>query len=342
MSDIIYYYPTNHEQHFEAGHPERPARIKAIYQWLEEANLWEPYPKADPLKISKKVLESIHTPHHLARLEAACKHGQRLDTDTYLTAASWQIALNSMGGAAAVAQAVWRKEAKRGFALTRPPGHHATPDQAMGFCLLNSIAVAAENLLQNEGAERIAIIDLDVHHGNGTQDIFYFRDDVFFISIHQSPLYPGTGHMLETGDSIGKGATLNIPLPPTAGDIARETAFDEIIFPLLNNFKPEILLISAGLDSHWNDPLAHHTVTAQGYGNTIRSLTEWADINCEGRIAMFLEGGYNLNAGAACALTSVQAMLGLPITDKLGPSNTDEDDQWKNTLEEVKNIWNLL
>jgi len=202
MNDLAFFYPDGHQRHYEIGHPERPERVEAIKSALKEYGYWQAYPRLEPDKISEDVLWAIHTPEYLSALEEICERGMHFDADTYTTPASWDLALNSAGGAIAIARAVWSGEAQRGFALTRPPGHHATSQRAMGFCLLNNIALAAENLIQEEGARRLAIIDLDLHHGNGTQDIFFSRGDVFYLSTHQYPHYPGTGWLNETGTDL--------------------------------------------------------------------------------------------------------------------------------------------
>lgn len=341
MEDLVLFYPEKHELHFETGHPERPERVEAIRIALEKPGLWEKTSKLSPQKIPENILYSIHELTYLDEIRLASQNGLRPDMDTYLTKHSWQLALNSAGGGIAVSEAVWNRDAKHGFALCRPPGHHATADQAMGFCILNNIALAAENLLQNQGARKIAIIDLDVHHGNGTQDIFWSRNDVLFFSVHQVPLYPGTGYINEIGIGDGEGFTVNIPLPPHSGDQARLHAMQGIILPMLADYQPEILLISIGFDAHWKDPLAQQLATVDNYGQMISSLSEFADQYCQGRLSVFLEGGYDLQAGAASALATSQALLGNLWEDPLGKGPKSETDQWALILERVKDQWGL-
>jgi acetoin utilization deacetylase AcuC-like enzyme len=172
MERLVFFYNQGHEAHYENGHPERPERVEAIVSALEENDYWGRFPKLSPVEISAAVLTRIHTPAYLDILEDTCRRGVHFDADTYTTPASWDLAHSAAGGAVAVASSVWQREAERGFALTRPPGHHATADRAMGFCLLNNVALAAEDLIQGKGAKKLAIVDLDLHHGNGTQDIF--------------------------------------------------------------------------------------------------------------------------------------------------------------------------
>jgi len=261
--------------------------------------------------------------------------------DTYTTKASWDLAIRAAGGAIAVSRAIWQNEAKRGFALSRPPGHHATANQAMGFCLLNNIALAAESLIQGAGAQRIAIIDLDQHHGNGTQDIFWEREDVFYFSTHQYPHYPGTGLVNEIGVGAGQGKTVNFPLPAGSGDHAFQAIMDEAIIPILDRYMPEMILVSYGFDTHWRDPLGNLLLSAQGYYKLIASLTAWADKHCHGRIALILEGGYDLIAAKACAQGVTAALLGEYWVDPLGDSGYTETDDWRDMLDQTLRLWDL-
>jgi acetoin utilization deacetylase AcuC-like enzyme len=209
----------------------------------------------------------------------------------------------------------------------------------MGFCLLNNIALAAEYLIQVKGAQRLAIVDLDLHHGNGTQDIFWRRSDVFFISVHQSPLYPGTGRLDEIGEGPGEGYTANFPLPPGSGDQAFRAFMQSLILPLLDRHEPEMLLVSFGFDPHWRDPLGHLLLSAEVYRELIGSLASWADRRCSGKIALFLEGGYDLEAGAACGQAGAAALLGLPWQDPLGPSPRMEVKSWQAVLQAARTHW---
>ena len=339
MKDLALFYPDSHEQHFSPDHPERPERVEAIRAALKGAGLWESALQVEPAFLPEEVLYAIHSEAHTQNIERASKRGGHIDADTYVTAASWQLALNAAGGGIAVAEAVYQREAKRGLALSRPPGHHATQDHAMGFCLLNNIALTAEYLLQKTDVERIAILDIDLHHGNGTQDIFYNRGDVFFCSIHQYPLYPMTGQADETGRGEGSRATLNIPFPPYAGDQARITALDEIVLPLFSRFQPDMLLVSAGFDAHWRDPLGHQLSTADGYADLITKVAAFADAHCDGRLAVLLEGGYDIEGGASSCLALTQAMIGQEWEDPVGPSPLPEDDHWIARLKQVKEVW---
>ncbi len=338
MYPLVYYYPEGHAAHALPGHPERPDRVEAIRLALEEAGWWQPYPKLAPIPIPPSVLHTVHSPAYLSVLEMACRRGGRLDADTYITPASWQLAHNAAGGALAVTEAVWRGEARRGFALCRPPGHHALRGQGMGFCLLNNIALAAENLIQR-GAQRLAIVDLDLHHGNGTQDIFWQRDDVFFISVHQLPLFPMTGKLRETGAGTGAGYTANFPLLPGAGDQAYVAVMEQLILPLLDRFAPQMILVSFGFDAHWLDPLGNMQLSAAGMGELINHLCQWADRHAAGKLAVVLEGGYDLDAAATCSQAVTAALLGQPWSDPLGPSPQGESLAWQRMLTEAIQFW---
>jgi acetoin utilization deacetylase AcuC-like enzyme len=338
---IAYFYPEGHEAHYQWDHAERPERVEVIRQTLIEEGLWQKGLLVKPEQVSDAILHAVHSRSLLDTIRSHSESEENIDADTYLTKDSWRLALNAAGGAIATAKAVWERTANVGFSLTRPPGHHATRHQAMGFCLLNNIAIAAESLIQSESAKRLAIVDMDVHHGNGTQDIFWKRNDVLFISTHQSPLYPGTGQLTETGSGAAEWTKVNLPLPPFSGDGAFKVAYEEIVPIILSRFKPQMILVSFGFDSHWKDPLANLLVSAYGYANAITSLKKWADRNCDGRIAAFLEGGYDLEAAKACGLAVNQALLGMEVSDKVGPAMQPESEDWKPVLGKARGIWEI-
>jgi acetoin utilization deacetylase AcuC-like enzyme len=341
MTELALFYPQRHEAHYEAGHPERPDRVDAIRTALQEAGLWEYFPQLEPLDLPVDVYHNIHSPNYLSYLKKACENAQHLDADTYTTPATWNLAVSAAGGAAAIADSVWSGEARRGLALTRPPGHHATFDRGMGFCLINNIAMAAEYLIGQKGVHNIAIVDLDVHHGNGTQDIFWLREDVLFISIHQSPLYPGSGRIDERGEGIGAGMTVNIPMPPYSGDRGYRAATEDVVIPLLRRHSPQMILVSVGFDTHWRDPLANQLVSAAGSAAIVGSLAQFADEICDGRMALFLEGGYDLEAGSACLVGCVSAMLNREWSDPLGPSPQPEREDWGHIIQKIRALWQI-
>jgi len=341
MDALGWFYPEGHAGHQERGHPERPERVETIRSAMLQAGWWESYPHLAAVKLPEYVLRRVHSPAYLNLLEITARRGGYLDSDTYVTTASWSLAHLAAGGGLAVARAVWDGKIRRGFALTRPPGHHARHGQGMGFCLLNNIALAADALIQDSGAKKLAIVDLDLHHGNGTQEIFWSRGDVFYLSTHQSPFYPGTGNIDETGSGEGTGCTANFPLPPGSGDQALLTIMDELILPLLARYTPEMILVSYGFDSHWSDPLGHLLCSAEGIYQAASRLVNLADTLCQGRLVVFLEGGYNLDAAAACSLGVTAALLNQPFTDALGKSPYAETQTWQRTLQQAHSIWGL-
>lgn len=339
--NLALFYPEGHAAHQQRGHPEAPERVEVIWQALGAAGYTSSALLVPPEPVPAGVMAPVHHKDYLDLLEMVCRRGRGyLDGDTYFTADSWRLAHQAAGGALAVARAVWGGTARRGFALTRPPGHHARRGQGMGFCLLNNIALAAEGILQ-ASAQRLAIVDLDLHHGNGTQEIFWQRGDVFYLSTHQQPLFPGSGDLDETGAGGGAGCTANFPLPPMSGDQAFQTVMDNLILPLLDRYQPEMVLVSYGYDPHWLDPLGSLLLTADGYGRLSAKLAGWADQHCGGKIAWFLEGGYDPQAAQACTLAVVAALLGDPWEDPLGAAPYPETTAWRRMVERAQEIWSL-
>jgi acetoin utilization deacetylase AcuC-like enzyme len=231
-----------------------------------------------------------------------------IDADTYLGPESVAVAELAAGGTVALVDAILDGPVKRGLALVRPPGHHARPAQAMGFCLLNNVAIAAAHA-RSRGLSRIAIVDWDVHHGNGTQEAFYEDPHVLYVSTHQFPFYPGTGEVRETGEGEGKGFTINLPMTAGGGDGVYRGAFERVILPALEEYRPELILISAGFDASARDPLAEMALSADGFGWMARSLRQVADKSADGRIAMVLEGGYDLVALEAGLLAATRGII---------------------------------
>ncbi|MDH3583700.1 MAG: histone deacetylase, partial [Phycisphaerae bacterium] len=282
------------------GHPERPQRLQAVTDHLEAEGLvahLHPlvFEAADVARICR-----LHTRSYVERVEHDCEAGVAcLDSgDTPVCPESAQVARLASGGALAACDCVMSGEVDRAFCAMRPPGHHAERDRAMGFCLFNHVALAADHLVREHGLDRVAIVDFDVHHGNGTQHLLESRDDILFISVHQDPatLYPGTGFASETGTDRGQGFTLNIPMTPGSGDTEYARAFDEQVLPRLSAFAPQALLISAGFDAAAEDPLAHIELTPDGFAGMTRSLVQVAGDSADGRVISVLEGGYDLGA----------------------------------------------
>ncbi len=284
------YHPDYLNHDTGPNHPERPDRLRASLSALQQSDIWAQLHPIEPTPASIAQLLYAHEPTYPEYIKQHCEAEVPLTYDTTVVKASYDIALLSTGGVLNAANAVATGAVQNAFAMVRPPGHHATPNRSMGFCLFNNIAIAARYLQQEHGAGKVAIVDWDVHHGNGTQDIFYEDESVFFFSIHQSPLYPGTGSSRERGSGKAHGTTLNVPMPPGSGDDEYATVFTDVLIPALQAFAPEFTLISAGFDAHYLDPLAGTEVTATGFA----TLTDLILTFTEGRVVSALEGGYSL------------------------------------------------
>ena len=286
------------------GHAERPERLRAVIDALHAAYPaldWHEAPRA-----SRGQLLRAHAPALLdAVLETRPQERINLDPDTVLSPHSAEAGLRAAGAGIAAVDAVLGGQAIRAFCAVRPPGHHATHDTAMGFCLFNSIAIAALHALDQHGLDRVAIVDFDVHHGNGSQAIFEHDRRVLFASSHQSPLYPGTG----ARDEVGEGNIVNAPLPPEAGSAQFRQAWSERLLPAVEAFKPQLLLISAGFDAHRRDPLAQLQLDAEDFRWITAELVALATRHCRGRIVSMLEGGYDLEALAESSVAHVGALL---------------------------------
>ena len=288
------------------GHPERPARTAAVLRGLAAVDREALRPVA-AVPASVEDLVRVHGAAHIARLEAlAAAGGGRLDADTAMGPGSWSAALLAAGSGPAAAAALERGEGTAAFCVVRPPGHHAERDRAMGFCFLNNTAVLAASL--RDRGQRVLVLDWDAHHGNGTQDIFRADPEVAFVSLHQSPLYPGTGRIDERGEGAGLGTTLNVPLPAGATGDVYLSAFTEVVEPLVERFRPDWLLISAGFDAHRDDPLTGLGLSAGDFGLLAARAVGWVP---PGRLVALLEGGYDLAALEASAAAVAAAFLGL-------------------------------
>jgi acetoin utilization deacetylase AcuC-like enzyme len=252
-------------------------------------------------------ISRIHEPHLIGNLEATSGRAGWIDADTVAGPDSFEVARLAAGAAIAAVDAVIAGPSRRAFVIARPPGHHATPTKSMGFCLLNSVAIAAAHAL-HRGLDRVAILDWDVHHGNGTQDAFYERSDVLFVSLHRAPFYPGTGASSETGAGAGKGFTLNIPLLAGTGDATYLHHMRNVVVPAIDAFAPELLLVSAGYDAHVDDPLGGMAVTESGFQAFTRVAIDLANRLCGGRLVLILEGGYDPPALARCVADAVEQL----------------------------------
>jgi acetoin utilization deacetylase AcuC-like enzyme len=291
------------------GHPERAERMRAVEAGVSEADLGEGLIRAEGRRAERDELLRVHRAHYLDAVnDFIAAGGGDLDPDTHVSPGSWDAALEAAGCGLAAVAALDRGLAGAAFVAVRPPGHHATPTTAMGFCLINNVAVTAAALADR--GERVLIVDWDVHHGNGTQDIFWDDPRVMYVSTHEWPSYPGTGRPRETGGPGAAGLTLNIPLPPGAtGDVAR-LALDEVVAPAVERFEPTWVLVSAGYDAHRDDPLAGLSWTAGDYADLTAAVAGWAP--APGRLIAFLEGGYDLTALARSVAATVSTLAGEP------------------------------
>ena len=296
------------------GHPERPDRLKAIKAVLDESEAGKKLKILVPRVATPEEIALIHDAAYVRRIQETAGHDCQLDPDTAASPKSWEAACLAVGGMLTCVDAVLRGEAANAFAFVRPPGHHAERARAMGFCLFNNVAIAAEYALgsmtlRQANIKRILIIDYDVHHGNGTQHAFYDRPDVFYISTHRYPFYPGTGARKEEGSGPGKGFTLNCPFPGGEGDEEYLTVFEKEIIPVAQDFRPDLILVSAGYDAHRLDPLGGMNVTSAGFGAMTEKILRLADQTCGGKAILVLEGGYSLQGLAESVEQCLQKMI---------------------------------
>ncbi len=298
------------------GHPECRERLSVILQALRNSELLE---KTVPINIrpaSEKEITLVHSKHYFDMVKSTSgKEFSQLDDDTSTSEESFDAALMGSGGLISSVDSILEGDIDTAFVLSRPPGHHAEHDRAMGFCLFNHAAVAAAHLLADRNLQRVLIIDWDVHHGNGTQHIFYDTRDVLYFSVHQFPFYPGTGSLKELGHRDGLGYTVNVPLPFMSGDEDYMRIFTEILEPVTEQYSPEFILVSAGFDAYQADPLGGMLITRQGFARLTRFVTNLAEKHCGGKIAFVLEGGYNTAELGMIAQSVIEEILDVSISD---------------------------
>ncbi len=310
MATGIVYSPRFLKHMTGFDHPERPRRLSYTMEKLAEWNVLDKLRLVEPVPTELMWVQEVHTGHHIEHLRAmAAKAPIALDMDTVICEDSFEIALLAVGGILQACDLVVERRLANAFCMVRPPGHHAERDRAMGFCLLSNVAIAARYLCLRHQFERVMIVDWDVHHGNGTQSIFYEDPKVFYFSMHQHPFYPGTGLPNQQGKGEGVGTTLNVPMAPGNGDTEWLAGFKSHWLPAAMEFQPEMILISAGFDAHWEDPLAQQRVTDDGFVEMTRLLVEFAARHCEGRIVSVLEGGYDIGSLSRCVALHLRQLM---------------------------------
>ena len=301
------------------GHPERPARLRAIGEMLDSLPV-RGIEREKPPAALRRHLERVHDNKHIDFIDSLRGRSARLDADTAVSAASVDAAYLAAGAAVEMVEALASRRATRVFALVRPPGHHAECDRAMGFCLFNNVAVAAAHAIDQLGCQRVLIVDWDVHHGNGTQHMFENRRDVLYFSSHQWPLYPGTGALNEHGTGAGTGFTVNAPLPAGADDSLYVGLYRQLLAPIADAYKPDLVLVSAGFDAHRDDPLAAMHMTEAGFAVLCALMSDIADRHASDRLGLILEGGYSLSALANSAKACVESLTGAAPPQALPPN----------------------
>ncbi len=304
-----YAYDPIEQQHTLSGHPENRGRLATTMRLLNGDGILDRLESTPVVAASQERLQRVHPRQYIERVaQMAHAGGGHLDPDTYVVAGSYDAALASAGALIGVVNKVMSGQARNGMSLMRPPGHHALAGRGMGFCLFANVAITARAAQVEFGAERVLIVDWDVHHGNGTEAIFYDDPSVAFFSTHQYPFYPGTGASSDIGRGPGRGFTFNVPLPAGVGDSGYARAFADLLAPFARRFRPDLILVSAGYDAHWRDPLAMEQLSLIGYAGLARTVRDLADELCDGRLAVALEGGYDLEVLAHAVLNTLRVL----------------------------------
>jgi acetoin utilization deacetylase AcuC-like enzyme len=342
MTTALVYSEKYVEHNLGGGHPESPERLKAIVDGLKENKLWNSgeTPVVEPAPAKKKDVELAHEPEYVFLVENLSKTASPIDGDTPTQKNTFELALLSAGGAIKAGQLVASGEAENAFALLRPPGHHAFRGHGGGFCYFNNMAVMIKRLQRDGDIKRVFILDIDAHHGNGTQDIFYDDPSVFFMSTHQHPmtLYPGSGYPGETGTGTGKFFKANVPVSPGSGDQEYAAIMQELFVPLTEQFKPDIIAVSAGFDAHESDPLTSLQLSSNAYGWLANFVLSQAKKLCRGKAVFLLEGGYDLRAISESVVNVVRAMRGQKFQP---PAGKDGPKVIEDVKRELSNKWKL-
>jgi acetoin utilization deacetylase AcuC-like enzyme len=348
----VLYTPKYLDHNPGSHHPESPKRLKAIMKELNRSGLFETWKCSliEPKRASIDDLKLVHEPDYIQLVKRYCTSGGGLLDlgDTTVSPKSFETALFAVGGALKAVNLVMARRFKNAFALVRPPGHHAGPYYAMGFCIFNNIAIAATHLLRDYDVDRVLILDIDAHHGNATQEIFYDTNRVLYISLHQDPTgFPGTGFIDETGKSRGLGCTVNIPFPFRIDDQTYLKAVNQIVVPIAQQYKPQFILVSVGFDCHYTDPVAELSLSTSCYLKTFSQVLNLASQFCTGKLVAVLEGGYNLSYIGKMATAVIAKMAGVPYAfqDKPPLVSAEVRKQAENIIREVRSVqssfWDL-
>ncbi len=320
-------------------HPENPNRLRAIYAMLQRGDMEGQFTEIPPRPATREELEMVHLPSYIDLIAStAGQPSRRLDPDTVASPKSYEVARLAVGGVLEAIEAVLQGKINNAFALVRPPGHHAETDRAMGFCIFNNIAVGAKYVMKMHGMERILIIDWDVHHGNGTQNTFYEDPEVLYLSTHRYGLfYPGTGAPAEVGSGKGEGYTVNVPISPGSGDAEYGNVFLHILKPIALSYEPQLILVSAGFDTYYRDPLGGMEMTERGYARLTNIIMDMAERTCGGKIVITLEGGYDLD-GLATSVKGVLRELRGDSTIEVAECERDEGNGYEGIFDRLDKI----
>jgi len=339
-----YLYDPRHRAHTHPRAPESAARLDRLLAYLQEHGELEALLPLPVEPIPWDWVAAAHTGQHVQAVQRLAREGKsRLSFDTYLTPAAPEVALLGASSAVCATRAVLEGRVQNAFSLMRPPGHHALSTRAMGYCIFNNAAIAALYALREQGLERVMIIDIDAHHGNGTEEIFYGSREVLFVSYHQQPWFPGTGDWFRNGAEAGIGYNYNIALPTRTGDAGYLQALWELVAPLAERYRPQLILVSAGFDAHWLDHSSVLGLSVHGYYELIAGFRELAEKYCGGRIVLLLEGGYNVQTLGACTAAALRALRGVPAAcDPFGPCPDPPVAPADGVLAQLKGFMNLM